>query len=102
MPRYIVERTIPGASRLNKDALWELARRSEQSITGMEVPYYGVEIRAVGDTIYCIHKAESAAVIYRRAYDGGFPADVVRELIDTETHIEQRGVLHQLRHESGF
>jgi hypothetical protein len=102
MPRYIVERTIPGASRLNKDALWELARRSEQSITGMEVPYYGVEIRAVGNKIYCIHKAETAAVIYRRAYDGGFPADLVTEIEEVQAPIEPRGILHQLRDERGF
>ena len=102
MPRFIVERTLSGASRLSKSALLEIARRSQQSITGMEVPYYGVETYAAGDKIYCIHQAENAQVIYRRAYDGGFPADLVTEVEEVEKPVELRGVLHQLHDELGL
>lgn len=102
MPRYIVQRNIAGARVLGQEALNEIARKSRQVISGMDVPYVGVETYVRDGAVCCIHVAESAEVIYRRALEGGFPADLVTEIDDGHAPRTQTGVLSQLRDEFGF
>lgn len=101
MPRFIVERKIADAGKLSSQTLLEIARRSKQVISGMDVPYSGVESYVEGDKVCCIHVAESAEVIYRRAQNGGFPADSVIEIVASAAPETLSGVLHQLRDEFG-
>jgi hypothetical protein len=101
MRRFIVERKIAGADSLGKEEIQEIARRSKQAISGMDVPYSGVESYVEGDTVCCIHAAESAEAIYRRAREAGFPADRVTALENGDPD-SLPGVLSQLRDEFGL
>lgn len=80
MPKFIVERNIPGAEMLSADELCDISTKSNSVVDGLGVPYVWHLSYVAGDKIYCVHEAESAAVIYRHAKEGGFPADLVTEI----------------------
>lgn len=80
MPKFIIERTVPGASALGPEQLREIARTSNAVVESLGVPYTWHESFAAGDTIYCVHSAESAEVVREHARRGGFPADRVTEV----------------------
>jgi hypothetical protein len=84
MKQFIIERNVPGASQLSKDELRAIAVQSNATVAGLGEPYNWVTSYVAGDTIYCVHEAESADVIRRHAREGGFPADKVTEVT---THI---------------
>lgn len=80
MPRFIIEREIPGASTLSQQELCDISRKSNSVVAGLGVPYTWHQSYVAGDKIYCIHEAESAEVVLRHAREGGFPADRVTEV----------------------
>ena len=81
MPRFVIERNIPGASKLSPQQLSEIAAKSNAVVAGLGEPYIWDMSYVAGDKIYCIHEAESAESIYRHAREGGFPADKVTEIV---------------------
>jgi Nickel responsive protein SCO4226-like len=80
MPKFIVERNIPGADKLTADELRDISSKSNSVVDGLGVPYVWHHTYAAGDKLYCVHEADSAEVIYRHAKEGGFPADLVAEI----------------------
>jgi len=80
MPTFVIEREIPGADKLTADELKDIAAKSNEVVCGLGVPYRWVTSYVAGDKIYCVHEAESAAVIERHAREGGFPANKVTEV----------------------
>lgn len=77
MQTFIIERNVPGAGDLSPDELRAIAQRSNDVVASLDVPYVWHESFAAGDTIYCVHSAESADAILEHARRGGFPADRV-------------------------
>jgi hypothetical protein len=80
MPKYIIERNVPGASRLTRQELRDLSGKSNSVVVALNVPYKWITSYVAGDMIYCVHEAESADVIIRHAETAGFPADKVTEI----------------------
>jgi hypothetical protein len=80
MKTFVIERDIPGASRLTADELKGISAKSCDVVAELGVPYKWITSYVAGDKIYCVHQAESADVIYRHAREGGFPADKVTEV----------------------
>lgn len=80
MPKFVIERNIPGASDLTADQLRAIAAKSNAVVAGLGEPYTWLESFVAGDKIYCVHEAESAEAVYRHAREGGFPADKVTEV----------------------
>jgi hypothetical protein len=80
MPTYLIEREIPGASRLTEDELRGITRTSNDAVTTLERPYTWHHSYVAGDKIYCVHTADNAEVILEHARRGGFPADLVAEV----------------------
>ena len=83
MPKFIVERNIPGADTLTRNDLRDISAKSNSFVEGLGVPYVWHHTYAAGDKLYCVHEADSAEVIYRHAKEGGFPADLVSEIKNT-------------------
>lgn len=83
MPKFIVERNIPGAETLTEDELCDISAKSNAVVAGLGVPYIWHHTYAAGDKLYCVHEADSAETIYRHAREGGFPADLVAEIKST-------------------
>lgn len=80
MPKFIIERNIPGANTLTAIELRDISIKSNEVVAGLGEPYNWCTSYVAGDKIYCVHEAESAEAIYRHATEGGFPADVVTEV----------------------
>ena len=77
MPRFLIERSIPGASKLTANELRDIATKSNAVVSGLGEPYTWHNSYVAGDKIFCVHEAESAETVYRHAREGGFPADSV-------------------------
>jgi hypothetical protein len=80
MPKFIIERNIPGANTLSARELQEISAKSNAVVAGLGEPYTWVTSYVAGDKIYCVHEAKSAEAIYKHAREGGFPADSVTEV----------------------
>lgn len=83
MPRFIIERTVPGADTLTPDELREIAAKSNAVVAGLGEPYTWHQTYVAGDKLYCVHEAASAEAVMRHAREGGFPADSVTEIAST-------------------
>ncbi len=77
MQRFIIEREIPGASKLTPADLASIARTSNEVVDGLDAPYTWVTSYVAGDKMYCVHEAEDAETVREHARRGGFPANTV-------------------------
>ncbi len=77
MKRFIIEREIPGASKLTTDDLASIAKTSNDVVEGLGVPYTWVNSYVAGDKIYCVHETDDVETILEHARRGGFPANTV-------------------------
>jgi hypothetical protein len=80
MPKFIIERTLPGAGALSSDDLRGVAAKSCDVLRAMGPSIQWVESYVTDDKIYCVYNAESAELIREHARQGGFPADSVSEV----------------------
>ena len=81
MRRYIIEREVPGAGNLSQEELANIARTSNEAVGSLGVPYTWVNSYVAGDKIYCVHEADEAEAILEHARRGGFPANLVSEVV---------------------
>lgn len=88
MPKYIIEREIPGAGKLTPVQLHEISKTSCGVLKQMGPLIQWVESYVTDDKVYCVYHAPDAAMIREHAALGGFPADTVapvRRIIDPTT-----------------
>ena len=80
MKTFLIEREIPGASRLTDEELREITTTSNDAVASLDKPYKWLHSYVAGDKVYCFHQAEDAEVIREHARVGGFPANLVTEV----------------------
>ena len=88
MPKFIIERNIPGAGKLSRAELQGISQKSCDVLRAMGPQIQWVESYVTDDKVYCVYIAPSAELIQQHAKQGGFPADrvsQVRETIDPTT-----------------
>ena len=80
MPKFLIEREIPGAGDLSSQELQAISQKSCGVLqkTGPQIQW--VESYVTGDKIYCVYIAPDAEMIREHAAQGGFPADRVSEI----------------------
>lgn len=83
MRKFLIEREVPGAANVTAEELQGIAEKSNAALDEMGVPYHWVQSFVAGDKIYCVHIAEDEEAIREHARCGGFPANVVSEIIAT-------------------
>jgi len=81
MPTFLIEREIAGAQDLTHEQLVEIACTSNEAVASLGVPYTWVTSYVAGDKIYCVHEADDAETIREHARRGGFPANLVVEVV---------------------
>src|SRR5271167_2709277 len=74
MPKYVIEREIPGAGNLSDTELKEISQKSLSVLRGMGPEIQWLQSYVTGDRIYCVYLAPDEAMIRARAKQGGFPA----------------------------
>ena len=88
MPKFIIERNIPGAGKLSCEQLRGISQKSCDVLRAMGPQIQWVESYVTDEKVYCVYVAPSAALIQQHAKEGGFPADrisQVRQMIDPTT-----------------
>jgi hypothetical protein len=77
----MIERVIPGASKLTEEELLGITNVSNDAVEQLERPYTWLHSYVAGDKIYCVHEAESEADILEHAKRGNFPVDLSSEIV---------------------
>lgn len=88
MPKFVIEREIPGAGKLGKDELQAISQKSCGVLREMGPQIQWVQSYVTDNKIYCVYNAPDAAAVRDHAKKGGFPANVVsrvRTIIDPTT-----------------
>jgi hypothetical protein len=80
MPKYIIEREIPGAGRLTSEELQALARKSCAVIRQLGPEIQWVQSYVTEDKVYCVYLAPHEEMIFEHAKLGGFPANRVSQV----------------------
>ena len=80
MPKYVIERDLPGAGQLTADELQAVSRKSNEVLDGMAGRAQWLHSYVTGDKLFCVYIADSAASIQEHAATGGFPCNYIREI----------------------
>jgi hypothetical protein len=80
MPKYIIEREIPGASKLTPEELKSISQTSCGVLNQMGPTIQWKHSYVAGDKIYCVYIAPNKEMVYEHAKQGGFPANLVTEV----------------------
>ncbi|MCQ8129482.1 DUF4242 domain-containing protein [Methylomonas rivi] len=80
MPKYIIERDIPGAGKLTPTELQGIAQKSCCILRDMGPQIQWLHSYVTGDKVYCIYIADSEQAIREHASQGGFPANRIEEI----------------------
>ena len=88
MPKFVIERELPGAGKLSAGDLKGISQKSCDVLRKMGPSIQWIESYVTDDKIYCVYIAPDAALIKEHAKQGGFPANrvsQVRTVIDPTT-----------------
>jgi uncharacterized protein DUF4242 len=80
MPRYLIERELPGAGLLSPSDLQGLSRKSCDVLHALGPDIQWVQSYVTDDKIYCVYIAPDAEIIREHARCGGFPANRIAEV----------------------
>ena len=93
MPKYLIEREIPGAGKLTSEELTAISQKSCGVLQGLGPQIQWVQSYVTGDKVYCVYIAPNEEMIREHASQGGFPANRVSEIksiIDPTTAEEKK------------
>lgn len=80
MPKYVIEREIPGAGKLSAGDLHAISQTSCDVLRKMGPEIQWVHSYVTGDKIYCVYISPNEDLIREHAQKGGFPANRVSEV----------------------
>jgi len=85
MPKFVIERNVPGAGKMSPPELKALSQKSCGVLSTMGPSIQWIQSYVVDDKIYCVYIAPNESMVREHARQGGFPADrvsTVRAIID--------------------
>ena len=88
MPKYVIEREIPGAGKLTAADLKGVSAKSCSVLSNLGPSIQWVQSYVTDDKIYCVYIAPNEEMVREHARQGGFPANKVsevRQMIDPTT-----------------
>ncbi|HLO26444.1 MAG TPA: DUF4242 domain-containing protein [Geobacteraceae bacterium] len=80
MPKYVIERELPGAGKLTAETLQAISQKSCGVLKGLGPEIQWVQSYVTDDKIYCIYIAPNKDMVLEHARQGGFPANSVAEV----------------------
>jgi hypothetical protein len=80
MPKYVIEREIPGAGDLSAEQLTGVSQTSCNVLRNMGPEIQWVQSYVTGDKIYCVYIAPNEDMVREHAAQGGFPANSISEV----------------------
>ncbi len=88
MPKFVIEREIPGAGNMSPQELQAVSQKSCNVLRGMGPQIQWVQSYVTQDKLYCVYIAPNEEMVHEHARQGGFPANKVsrvRTVIDPTT-----------------
>lgn len=88
MPKFVIERQIPGAGQLTASDLKSISQKSCGVLNSLGSQIQWIHSYVTDDRIYCVYQAPNEEMVRKHAELGGFPAnrvDRVRTVIDPAT-----------------
>jgi Nickel responsive protein SCO4226-like len=80
MPKYVIERELPGAGKLSQEQLQAISQKSCGVLNHLGPQIQWIESFVTDDKIYCVYRAPNEAMVLEHASQGGFPANKVSEV----------------------
>ena len=80
MPKYVIERNLPGAGQLSAEELGAITQKSCAVLDGLGPQIEWVQTYVTADKLYCLYVAPSEELIREHARRGGFPATSISEV----------------------
>src|SRR5581483_9791023 len=80
MPKYVIEREIPGAGNLTPQELQGISQKSCSVLQNLGPQIQWVQSYVTDDKVYCVYIAPSEDMIRTHAQQGGFPANKISEI----------------------
>jgi len=77
MPKFVIEREIPGAGKMSPHDLKMISQKSCGVLTSLGPSVQWVHSYVTADRIYCIYQATDESLVRRHAELGGFPANKI-------------------------
>ena len=81
MPKYVIEREMPGAGALSRDELKAASQTSCGVLRELGPQIQWVQSYITDDKIYCVYIAPNKKLIEEHARQGGFPANRITEVV---------------------
>jgi hypothetical protein len=81
MPKFVIERDIPGAGKLSAQNLREISQKSCGVLSSMGPQIQWMQSYVTDDKIYCIYVAPNEEAVREHARQGGFPANRVSRVM---------------------
>jgi hypothetical protein len=88
MPKFMIERDLPGAGKLTGQELHDISQKSNKVICDLGPEIRWLQSYVTDDKIYCVYVAPDEDILYEHARCGGFPANkvsLVSSVIDPST-----------------
>lgn len=80
MPKYIIEREIPGAGNMSSDELRNVSQSSCKVLNNIGPQIQWVQSYVTGDKVYCIYNAPNEDMVREHAKQVGIPANSISEV----------------------
>ena len=80
MPKFVIERELPGAGKLSAAELQGVSAKSREVLSSLGPSIQWLESYVTDDKIYCVYIAPNADLIREHAKSGGFPANRISEV----------------------
>ena len=80
MPKYLIERELPGAGKLSPADLKAVSQKSCSVLRDLGPQIQWVQSYVTDDKIYCVYIAPNADMVKQHAEQGGFPANKISEI----------------------
>lgn len=81
MPKFVIEREIPGAGSLSDEQLHAISQKSCSVLRNLGPEIQWLQSYVTADKIYCVYIAPNEAMVREHAAQGGFPANSVARVM---------------------
>jgi hypothetical protein len=88
MPKFVVEREVPGAGKLTPEQIQAISQKSCSVLKNLGTQIQWLHSYVADDKIYCVYIAANEELIRQHSQQGGFPANrisAIRRMIDPTT-----------------
>jgi hypothetical protein len=80
MPKYVIERELPGAGKLSTQELQAISQKSCGVLNNLGPSIQWLQSYVTDDKIYCVYIAPNEEIVREHAQQGGFPANKISEV----------------------